>query len=316
MTKQANGDNINVDAELVAEIDASVEANAAEAAEQRDDTPPEESEEKADDKAGSDDKAGTADDEAAENDAAPEGEADDGKPDGDGEADGEEAEAKNEDVITDEHLERAVKAGFTMADARKFGSAELLESTISRLEEARKDTADNGDDDDGEAEDPLADIPDLDPEDYDEKIVAGFKAMKEMIRSQYTKIQELRKGGDEPSVDEWFDGKMEGLDKPVAKAVKSDPKRAEAIRGKYDVLVAGYKAAGQDVSRGDVFKEAVGIAMGDVIAKVAIDAKSKELSNRQKQHTQRASGNGGESTTGDVAKDIANEIDRKFDDGN
>jgi len=64
------------------------------------------------------------------------------------------------DAITDDHLERAVKAGFTMAEARKFKSAELLESMVSRLEDkAQKDKADDVKDD-SDGKDPLADIPD------------------------------------------------------------------------------------------------------------------------------------------------------------
>jgi len=215
------------------------------------------------------------------------------------------------DAITDDHLGRAVKAGLTMAEARKFGSAELLESMVSRLETAQKDKADDGEDDgDGEGEDPLAAIPDLDPEEFDEKIVESFKAMKDIIRAQHETIEGLQKA--EPSTADWFDGQRGSLDKPVAKAVLANPEKWDEIRGKFDVLVAGYKAAGQDVSRADVLKEAVGITMSDVIAKAANDEKVKKLDKRGKQHIQRPAGNGGGGSEVDDEADIASEIDREF----
>ena len=214
-----------------------------------------------------------------------------------------------EDKITDEHLERAVKVGFTMAEARKFGSAELLESTVSRLEEAQKAKTNDGEND-GEGEDPLAAIPDLDPEEFDEKIVESFKAMKDIIRAQHETIEGLQKA--EPSTADWFDGQRGSLDKPVAKAVLANPEKWDEIRGKFDVLVAGYKAAGQDVSRADVLKEAVGITMSDVIAKAANDEKVKKLDKRGKQHIQRPAGNGGGGSEVDDEADIASEIDREF----
>ena len=213
------------------------------------------------------------------------------------------------DVITDDHLERAVKAGFTMAEARKFKSAELLESMVSRLEDkAQKDKAD---DDKGgsDGKDPLADIPDLDPEEFDERLVATFGALKGIIRSQQDEINGLRQTG-RSTADSWFDDQAKGLDKPVADSVKANPEKLKAIRGKFDVLTAGYKAAGQDVSRGDVFTEAVGITMGDVIAQVAIDKKTAELAARAKKHTNRPAGNKGDGK-GDALAEIADDIDRK-----
>jgi len=218
------------------------------------------------------------------------------------------------DAITDDHLERAVKAGFTMAEARKFKSAELLESMVSRLEDkAQKDKADDVKDD-SDGKDPLADIPDLDPEEFDEKLVVAFGALKGIIRAQHDEIKGLRQTG-RSAADSWFDDQAKGLDAPVAKAVKDSPEKWKAIRGKFDVLTAGYKAAGQDVSRGDIFTEAVGIAMGDVIAQAAIGKKTADLAARAKKHTNRPAGNKGNADKGDVAGEIAAEIDRKFDDG-
>jgi len=54
-----------------------------------------------------------------------------GTGDDDGDSDG------DDDAVTDEHLERAIKAGLTMAEARKFGSASLLDTVVTRLEDAQ-----------------------------------------------------------------------------------------------------------------------------------------------------------------------------------
>lgn len=218
------------------------------------------------------------------------------------------------DAVTDANLERAVLAGFTMAEARKFGSASLLESTVSQLEAARKDKPEDGDGGtDGDGEDPLAAVPDLDPEVYDENIVAVVKGLKDIVRKQHTEMQELR--NQKPSNDDWFDGRMDRLDKPVAAAVEADSAKSKAIRDKFDVLVAGYGAAGQDVNRGDAFKEAVGIVMGDVITQAAIDAKTKALAKREKQHIHRVADGAGKSGEGDMIDDIAADIDKKISQG-
>jgi len=116
-----------------------------------------------------------------------------------------------EDKITDEHLERAVKVGFTMAEARKFGSAELLESTVSRLEEAQKAKTNDGEND-GEGEDPLANIPAPDPKDWDEDVIKADETLREIIRMQRKDISDLRKKeAPDTSADDWFDGKASGL---------------------------------------------------------------------------------------------------------
>jgi len=227
-------------------------------------------------------------------------------------ADGDDkADDDQTDAITDEHLERAVRAGLSMPIARQFVSASLLESLVSRLEKAQEAKADDGKGDDSDGEDPLAAIPDLDPKDYDENIVQGFKAMKGIIQTQNEMIKGLREKG--PSADEWFDDQRKGLDKPVAEAVKSDPDKWKAIHGKFDVLAAGYAAAGQDVSRGDVFDEAVKITMSDIIAQAVIDKKTAALDKRKQQHINRASGHVDKVGNGDdVLAEVAAEVDQKF----
>jgi len=223
---------------------------------------------------------------------------------------------ENKDAVTDEHLERAVKAGLSIADARKFGSASLLESMVSRLEIAQKPKTDDAGDGDGEADDPLDAFPDLDPADYDEVLVNGFKAMKDFARSQMAENKALRENGSSQSTDTWLEGSKSGLDEPVAKAVEANPAKWKDVTDKFNMLTAGYKATDQNVSREAILKEAIGTTMGDVIAKAKADEQSKKLRARSKQHLNRPSGKKGRDDGGDVFEEIGEEIDQKFDSSN
>lgn len=226
-------------------------------------------------------------------------------------------------AITDEHIERAVKAGMTIADARSFQNAEVLERFCARLEEKKAvASAEKKDGDDvGKVEDPLSAIPDLDPAEYDEKVVNGFKAMKDLIRSQQQVIGELKSEGESRN-GAWFENQIAALGEGFAGAVgagdrsKLDPKGPQVakrveLENKFKVLLAGYKAAGQDVDRGTIFKEAVSVVLGDVQAKAASDAKAKALADRAKQHVARPSGSKSGPTT-DAFQDVAAMVDNKF----
>lgn len=95
-------------------------------------------------------------------------------------------------AITDEHVERAVKAGLSIKDAKAFTNAESLERVCEQLEAAGGD-GDGGDAGESDAETSLVDsLPDLDPEEFDERIVEGFKTMKQLIRSQDEIIKGLK----------------------------------------------------------------------------------------------------------------------------
>jgi hypothetical protein len=306
MTDKTNNDDSDKDLKALGEeIDAGVE-DAMEVVEQQrrddaDDDGKKDNDNDNDDKAGKgDDSADKDADETPEGETAPEGS--DGK---DGDAGG-----AGDDAVTDDHLERAVKAGLTMAEARRFGSASLLDAMVSRLE-GKKDGGDKGGKTDaGEDKDPLEDVPDLDPNEYDEKIVNAFKALKGIARQQQEIIKGLRTQ-DQAATPDWFKAQAAGLDKAVSSAITSDPTKLESIRDKFAVLEAGYKAAGKDASREAVFQEAVRITMGDVISKAAVDDKAAELAKRAKQHINRPAGHRA-SPKGDPGDEIAAEIDRKY----
>jgi hypothetical protein len=215
----------------------------------------------------------------------------------------------------------------TISDARAFGSPEALERITVALES--RDGGAKGDKK-PEAEaakkdeelDPVADIPDLDPDDYDEKVVAGFKAMKDLIRKQHQVISGMRSDGANRD-GSWFEGQVAALGDGFTEALgaggdrsKLDPaspqaaKRAE-LETKFKILEAGYKAADQKIDRETVFKEAVSLVLGDVAAKVSSDAKAKALEQRKTQHVARPSG-GRQAPATNVLADVAAQIDAKF----
>jgi len=121
---------------------------------------------------------------------------------------------------------------------------------------------------------------------------------------------------------DWLDSQIQGLGEKYVEAVGAGSKgalqtgspqaakRAEVER-KFKILEAGYKAAGEDVARESVFKEAVSLTLGEVSAKVESDKLDGKLEARQKQIIHRANG-AIVTPKKDVYDETAEEIDRKF----
>lgn len=217
-------------------------------------------------------------------------------------------------VISDEHIERAVKAGMTMSDAREFRTPEALERVVARLEAVAESGGEEaaGKEDDGEEDKPkdsFSSIPDLDPEVYDEEIVKGFSAMKDIIRSQHSEIAELRNQYGEGSVD-WFQGEVGKLGNEASDALKEAGK-SEALESKFRVLISGYEVEGQEIDRSAVFKEAAVAVVGEAMSKDVDAEKSGKLKRRSRQHISRPQG--ADSTAKkDVYEETASVLDGKF----
>lgn len=216
------------------------------------------------------------------------------------------------DAIGDSLLERAIKAGMSMAEARQYPNAGLLTIALGRMESSAKKAEGSADSQNGvkketavAEEDLLGGVPDLDPDEYDEKIVAGFKAMKDIIRKQHETIKEMRGG---QSAD-WFASQVAGLGAGVAETLT--PEKRDALKTKFDVLTAGYKAAGHDVDRGNVFREAASLTISEEIASASSTEKNAKLERRAGQHIARPSGHR-QQPKGDAFDDVAGELDRKF----
>jgi hypothetical protein len=238
---------------------------------------------------------------------------------------GKDGEGDKPEPIPDALVERAIKAGMPYADVRSFKKQDALERVIGVLE--KKHGAEGGDaaggekkGGDGEA-DLVADIPDLDPDKYDEEVVKGFKAMKDIIRRQQQMLAGQQSEGKARDA-AWFDSQVAALGKDYVEAVGvgdrsklvvGSPQSAKfaELESKFNVLAAGYKAAGKDVGRETVFKEAVAVVLGDVAAKVEATLKSEELERRKKMHVNRPSGNRATDKP-DAFSEAAEVLDRKF----
>ncbi len=216
--------------------------------------------------------------------------------------------------LSEDLLERAVKAGLSLSEAKEYPSERLLSAMCGRLEAGRGSQDDAGKGEGAQAnsqeEDPFAALPDLDPDEYAEPLVAGFKTMKEMLQTQNKQLQaqnkelqELRSQGSES----WLDGQV----KEVRSVTKGDNAKEKALRSKFAALEAGYKAVDQEVSRESVFEEAKSLVLGDDLRAAKEASQGKAAEKRSRQQIQRASGNTAKSK-GNVVDDTAAELDKQF----
>lgn len=262
------------------------------------------------------------DDQGAEGEGAAGEPADAQEPKGEEAPKDEKAPKEKAPALSEAAIERAVRAGLSMAEAKQFSSDALLSAVCDRIEGAGglKKAGDQdgaGDDVRGGEVDPanveglLEAIPDLNPDDYDEELVAGFKSLKAIIRQQASSIEELR--GSRQSQD-WLSTKLES----VREFTKGDAEKSAAVREKFDVLRAGYKAAGKDVADDSVFEEAARLVLGGDMEAARLENKGRAAEKRSGQRIQRVgvrkAGKVQQSTDpDDVLAEIGAELDAQFD---
>lgn len=259
-------------------------------------------------KEGEEDPAVQGDEETDESDQEPQGEE---SPVAD--AEGEEGSPSPEVERSDELVTRAVRSGMSLRDAKAIVSqdADALERQIQLLEKASQPQGDKASEGEGDASagvgagvgaDPLEGIPDLDPEVYDENIVAGFKAMKSVIKQQSETIQQLSSGGEKS----WFNKQVESL-----KMGNLDGAKQAKLNDQFDALKAGYAAQGKEVDDGVAFQQATQLVLGDDIEAAAEADKGKKLKQRAKLQTNRPGGPAVK-PKGDPLTEIAEEINQEF----
>lgn len=240
--------------------------------------------------------------------------------DGDGgdtaKADTKDGDKDGDKAVTDDLIERAVKAGLSLKDAQSMTDPELLTRVVERIESTKKaadeklpagEKKEDAQDDD--ASDPLDGIPDLDPEEYDEKIVAGFKAMKDIIKLQRQELSAMatRSGGDGDAITK----QLQKLGQGYADAAPAGSGERAELEKKLRVLKAGYKAAGEEIAENDLFAEAAKMVLGDVVDEGKTASKADQVAARKKLHLGRPSGTSTK-PKGDVFEDVAKEIDAVF----
>lgn len=300
-----NRDSADTTATIGTEIEQEIKGAVTQVVEQA------EAERKAGGKTAGDDSATPAADDGnvtQAQDAPPvAGEAEDGK-----KAGGDGGDTPESGGISDDLIERAIRAGIPMKDAREFKSAELLERMCGKLEEKAKPAdgqSPGGEASDGKGdEDPLAGIPDLDPNEYDEEIVKGFKNLKDIIRKQQEMIVTLGEGAPRQAT---IDSRLQQLGDAFAKAAPAGSEKRAQLESKVSVLKAGYKAAGETVDEDAVFQEAVQLVLSDVQAEVSEASKAESLKKRKGLHLNRPT-SAGFKPVGDVFAEVADELDARF----
>jgi hypothetical protein len=191
---------------------------------------------------------------------------DEKKPDateGDGEeAVAPEAETPNDEDggIPDELVERAVKAGISLADTRTFTDPKVLERTIALVEksapkaETKTDDGDKGGGDEISADNLPAE---LSPDEYDEGLVKSFNGMRSLLIEQGKLIARFAK--------EWDSSKAEREAEAAAKAqAQAEAKKKAALEKRKGLALA--KPGGES---GAIPKKNIGVGDGeyaDIIA--------------------------------------------------
>lgn len=203
--------------------------------------------------------------------------------------------------VTDAQIERAIKLGISFADARSADPG-FLDRACDALEAKTSGNADaeeNGEADAaGEVEVP--EIPDLDPEEFDETLVQGWSAMKTLITQQSELIKNLSQG----NKTSWFDSQVGALGVDVGD-------KKDALKTKFDVLAAGYKASGQQIADDAVFAEASSLVLGDELKAAKEKSDEVDLKKRNKMLVNRPTNLGAKSHK-DPRSQIIEEIGQEF----
>lgn len=225
-----------------------------------------------------------------------------------------EEEAKDESAPgpSEEAIERAVRAGLSLKEIKQFPSDDLLNAMCARIEgvggdpgstEGAGNAGDGGEASPASVDDLLSTF-ELDPEVYDDKIVAAFKAASAIVKRQDAIINELRGGQSR----DWFSEKLEG----VKDLTKGDAAKTAALRDKFDVLRAGYKAARKNVPDDAVFEEAARLALGSEMESAKLAKKGDAARRRSNQRIARVSGSRVHGEKPDARSEVAELLDSKF----
>lgn len=197
-------------------------------------------------------------------------------------------------VPDDALVERAVKAGLSMSDAKAFPNAEMAERILTALEAKAEGGGKKADGKDGEE---AAGVPDLDISEfteengYDPAMVKLVQSMKSVIEAQAKEISSIKKAGESAKEKDFFTQQFNSLDERVRSHM--DAARKSQLKSKFGVLEAGYKAAGSKISREDIFKEAVQLAAGDLVSAAEAESKSAAAQKRKTLAIARPGGNFG-----------------------
>lgn len=203
----------------------------------------------------------------------------------------EEAAGEESPKADDALLQRAVKAGMDLADARDL-KPDVLERVVGKMEaksEAKPAKESQGEPEAPKEDERLAklDLDALKGEDgefeFDEKLVGAFKASKEMITELRKELADLKAGvqkaQESPAVS-WVDAKIESLGKEHEKLFSDAGKKAKLERY-IEFVRSDAESDGTKLGNSEAFEKAMALGFSDFQSELkgkAAAHKSKERS--------------------------------------
>ena len=202
-------------------------------------------------------------------------------------------------VIEDALLERAIKAGMSLADAKAVSNSAALENIISRMEgnESQDDGGVAGAEDKADDEDLLSKIPDLDPDEYPEEVVETFKMMKSVLKEQQEKISSLtgsQQSDEGQQFIAWFDSEINGLGDDFTEVFgnvdsgsisETQVEARKKVARHMDLVVQDLRADGKQIpSDRDILRMAVDSAFPERV----IEKKGKAIANAARNRARKA----------------------------
>lgn len=232
------------------------------------------------------------------------------------------AEPKAEAFAADDALiERAVKAGLSVADAKAFANGEMADRILSALEAAKspKETKADAATETSDAVNPVDDFAEMltniendkdeDGEpNFSPEFVKLFKALGSRFDAMKKEIAELRGAGESAKKQTAFDKAFDGLDEGVREHVDAASK--SQLKKKFDFLKAAHDSAQDGATDEEVFDEAKSIVLGDVVSRAQADSELAALAKRKSLALARPGGESGQRGTDRpmTEEDIANAL--------
>lgn len=232
------------------------------------------------------------------------------------------AEPKAEAFAADDALiERAVKAGLSVADAKAFANGEQADRILSALEAAKspKETKADAATEASDAVNPVDDFAEMltniendkdeDGEpNFSPEFVKLFKALGSRFDAMKKEIAELRGAGESAKKQTAFDKAFNGLDEGVREHVDAASK--SQLKKKFDFLKAAHDSAQDGATDEEVFDEAKSIVLGDVVSRAQADSELAALAKRKSLALARPGGESGQRGTDKpmTEEDIANAL--------
>jgi hypothetical protein len=234
-------------------------------------------------------------------------------------------------VISDAAIMRAVRAGLSLDDARSFASDAMLDRVVASIESVKGQNK-PVEEEVKEETDPFAELPKLNPEEYEPEVVAMFDKLVGLIKDQHNALRNIQATSKSVEADRatkfaeeteaWFDGQVEALGEDFKESLGTGKYRSlqpnspqyakrDAIANQVAVLMAGYRSSGQTPQRDAVFAQAAQLVLRDEYQKLYEKRLSADLANRSTQHLSRVGSQQGKSK-GDPIAEVAAMLDEKF----